>query len=329
MLRCITSRHSRRHCLLRPQSVERWSLALPLALLLTSTASAQTPTTACGQQSRVALQVLGSGGPELTDGRASSGYLLWVDGRSAVLIDAGPGTALHFEASGARLEDLDAILMTHLHVDHSAGLAAWIKGGYFTARKRPLPVYGPAGNDFLPPTDTFVRRLIGNEGVYPYLADLQPGGGGAFEVAGHVIDPAVDTVITLSLSKTVTVAAVATHHGPIPALAWRLAVGDTAIVISGDTTNQGHTVNSLDDGDIDLLIAHNAIPESATGAASGLHMRPTDIAALAKAMEPDILLLSHFMRRSWDEVVDTQRRIAAEFAGRIELATDLGCLKLE
>jgi hypothetical protein len=38
------------------------------------------------------LQVLGSGGPAAWDGRASSAYVLWVDGRSRVLVDAGGGS---------------------------------------------------------------------------------------------------------------------------------------------------------------------------------------------------------------------------------------------
>lgn len=44
----------------------------------------------CGK-SGIALQVLGSGGPELQDKRASSSYLIWQDGKARVLIDSGGG----------------------------------------------------------------------------------------------------------------------------------------------------------------------------------------------------------------------------------------------
>lgn len=40
---------------------------------------------------RVGLVVLGSGGPEVGDGRASSGYLVRLDGVGRVLVDAGAG----------------------------------------------------------------------------------------------------------------------------------------------------------------------------------------------------------------------------------------------
>ena len=75
---------------------------------------------------QVKLQVLGSGGPELDDGRNSSGYLIWYQDKARVLIDAGAGTSVEYGRSGAKFEDLDAILLTHLHVGHSADLAAVI-----------------------------------------------------------------------------------------------------------------------------------------------------------------------------------------------------------
>jgi len=72
----------------------------------------------CGSQG-VAVQVLGSGGPELQDKRASSSYLVWEDGRPRVLVDAGGGSALRFGESGAQMSQVDVILFTHYHVDHS------------------------------------------------------------------------------------------------------------------------------------------------------------------------------------------------------------------
>ena len=78
-------------------------------------------------QSNVILQVLGSGGPESGDKRASSGYIVWIDGKSKVLVDFGGGTSLRFEEVGARIKDVDIILLTHLHVDHTADLPALLK----------------------------------------------------------------------------------------------------------------------------------------------------------------------------------------------------------
>ena len=46
----------------------------------------------CGAHG-VAVQVLGSGGPELQDKRACSSYLIWRDGVPRVLVDSGGGSA--------------------------------------------------------------------------------------------------------------------------------------------------------------------------------------------------------------------------------------------
>jgi hypothetical protein len=49
------------------------------------------PAQQCPPPQGVALQVLRSGGPIADDARASSAYLVWVDGKSRVLIDFGGG----------------------------------------------------------------------------------------------------------------------------------------------------------------------------------------------------------------------------------------------
>jgi len=83
----------------------------------------------------LALQVLGPGGPRPDDARASSGYVIWHDGRSRVLVDAGGGLFQSFGAAGARLEALDVIALTHLHTDHTPSLPALLKEGYFIDRR--------------------------------------------------------------------------------------------------------------------------------------------------------------------------------------------------
>jgi len=122
------------------------------------------------------LQVLGSGGPELDDHRASSGYLIWRNGKAQVLIDLGPGSLLRYEQSGARFEDLEVVLLTHLHVDHSGDLPALLKGSYFTSRTTELPIYGPTGNARYPATHDFVKGLFGSPGgAFAYLGDYLTG----------------------------------------------------------------------------------------------------------------------------------------------------------
>jgi hypothetical protein len=44
----------------------------------------------------VAVQILGSGGPQINPERASASYLLWVGAESKLLVDAGGGAFLRF-----------------------------------------------------------------------------------------------------------------------------------------------------------------------------------------------------------------------------------------
>ncbi|MEE9451528.1 MAG: MBL fold metallo-hydrolase, partial [Gammaproteobacteria bacterium] len=74
----------------------------------------------------LALQVLGSGGPNDVDGRASSSYLIWLDGKAKIMVDAGGGASLRFGESGANIEDLEVMAISHLHVDHSIDVATMI-----------------------------------------------------------------------------------------------------------------------------------------------------------------------------------------------------------
>src|ERR1700679_966391 len=109
----------------------------------------------CGSTG-LALQVLGSGGPELQDKRASTSYLIWENGRARVLLDAGGGSALRFGESGAQMSQVDIFLFSHFHVDHSGDFPALIFSSWFEDRNRPLPIYGPPGNDIMPSTTEFV-----------------------------------------------------------------------------------------------------------------------------------------------------------------------------
>ena len=74
--------------------------------------------------SPVAVQILGSGGPRINPLRASSSYLLWIDGRARILVDMGGGAYHRFGQSLAKLEDLWMVGISHLHPDHVSDLPA-------------------------------------------------------------------------------------------------------------------------------------------------------------------------------------------------------------
>jgi len=55
-------------------------------------------------------------------GRAASSNAIVLDGKARILVDAGSGAAVRLGEVGLDIEDLDTILLTHLHIDHSGDL---------------------------------------------------------------------------------------------------------------------------------------------------------------------------------------------------------------
>ena len=124
--------------LLKPSVKTLLIFASLLLVCKPSPATAQS----CGSAG-LAVQVLGSGGPEMQDKRASTSYLIWENGRARVIVDAGGGSALRFGESGAQMSQVDVFLFSHFHVDHSSDFPAMIFSSWFEDRNRPLPIFGP------------------------------------------------------------------------------------------------------------------------------------------------------------------------------------------
>jgi len=271
-------------------------------------------------QPKIALQVLGSGGPESGDKRASSAYIIWIDGKSRILIDFGGGASLRFEEVNAKIQDLDVILLTHLHVDHTADIPALLKSSFFTRASGDLHVYGPDDNNFMPSTKKFIERLFEEDnGAWQYLGDHLDGSA-RLQLKAHTIN---DTrkIKTIYKQGDISIAAVSVHHGPIPALAFRVNIGDKSITFSGDMNGDNHTLEELAK-DTNILVAHNAVPKGATGVSTQLHMTPNIIGQIAQKAQPKKLVLSHRMLRTLGKEKETKKEVNKYYKGTIKFAND-------
>jgi len=275
------------------------------------------------------VQVLGSGGPELQDKRASTSYLIWQNGRAVIIVDSGGGSALRFGESGAQMSQPDVFLFSHFHIDHSGDFPALIFSSWFEDRKRPLPIYGPPGNQFMPSTTEFVHDLFSDpHGAWRYLSDLlQPGGNGNYQLQPHDV-MAGSTPVRVFSNADMAVYAVRVHHGAFPALAYRVEIAGKRIVFSGDTNGEGDGLTHLA-SNADLFIAHNAVPEGATGVERNLHMPPSVIGTIAANAQVKQLVLSHRMLRTLGKENETQAEIKRHFAGPIMFANDLDCFPVK
>lgn len=291
-----------------------------MASIAPASAEAQT----CGSSAETAVQILGSGGPIADDARASSGYLVWHDGRAVALIDAGSGTFLRMGEAGARVNDLEFIGLSHFHTDHSADFPALIKSASFSRRQHSLILAGPDGTDRFPGVEEFVARLFdGESGAYRYLSN---------DVADNdapliIREVAGDEVATVWDGDEITVQALHVPHGIVPALAFRVQAGDGVMVFGSDQNGSNAAFIALAT-DADLLVMHMVIPESATGVASRLHARPSRIGEIAHSASAGQLVLSHLMARSLRNLEANVSTIKERYTGIVTVAEDLACFPL-
>ena len=274
------------------------------------------------QKQRVLLQVLGSGGPELNDQRASSSYLVWLDGKAQVMIDAGGGSSYNFEKSGADFNDIKAVVFTHFHVDHSADFSEYIKYSYFSSRKNDLSVYGPAGNDVMPAASEFINALFEKDGVYRYLNNyIDTNNNNSYHI--NTTDVSLEESRSeYQIDREIKLTAVPVHHGPLAAVAWRVDAAGCSITFSGDMSNKYNVLAALAKN-TDILVAHNAVPEVANRFAHHLHMPPSEIGKISNEAKVKKLVLSHRMNRTLGIEEETLENIRKSYGGAIEFSNDL------
>jgi len=271
----------------------------------------------------VELEILGSGGPEL-DGRASTSYVLWVDGEAKLIVDMGSGSMLRFEQSNAKLETLEAVVLTHLHIDHCVDLPSFVKAGYFSDRKKSLDIIGPYGNANFPSIEEYLTGLFGKNGIYRYMKDVLSYFSDSFQIKDVEID---SKKIVKRDYDSFKLSFINVHHGIIPAIAVAIEVDGKKIIISGDTNNQNKNLEKIAQN-ADIFIAHHAIPQHFGKFAKSLHMTPSIIATVAKNANVKKVVLSHRMKRTLNKEKESLDIIKGFYNGEVVFAEDRMKIKL-
>jgi ribonuclease Z len=117
----------------------------------------------------VSLFFAGTAGSVPTARRGLPALLLRAGGER-ILFDCGEGTQQQLLRS-IGLPELDAIFITHFHLDHWLGLLGMVKTFDLRAREKPLTIYGPPGISQL---FTGLRPIIGRTGYPLATVDLEP-----------------------------------------------------------------------------------------------------------------------------------------------------------
>ena len=217
------------------------------------------------------LTILGVRSPYPQAGRATVGYLLEQAG-TGLLLDAGFGIYRRLAEEGL-FDRLDGILLSHLHCDHCADLAAIILGATVgRGRDERIPVFLPPGegerlNDWLTAC------------AFTFVLDfLDP-----IELPFGATTPFGELKLTLAQGQHSLPAAITTAVG-----------GDRRLVYTGDTGDCPALRDALNGAD--LALAEVSILTPSEAEAKG-HLPAAGLGEIARSAEVRRLVLTHFIDR--------------------------------
>ncbi len=279
---------------------------------------------ACGD-SGVALQILGSGGP-FGYGSASAGYIVWIDGVSRLMVDAGGGTFARFHEAGARIEDLDLLALSHFHPDHSSEVPALL-----WPHRTEVRLVGPSGNDSYPSVEQFLDGLFGTGGVFRSMNQRI-----TFETI--TVDVVAPKPVEVFSEGPIRVRGVGVPHGSVPAVGYRIDVGEASLAFSSDQTGTNPVFTELI-RDVDILVVHFAASEEAEGATANLHAKPSVWGQMASDADVGTLVLSHISKsessyirnssNSGNEFEVSVQNLRSRYSGPLIVSRDLLCVPVK
>ncbi|MGQ0679225.1 MAG: MBL fold metallo-hydrolase [Actinomycetota bacterium] len=240
--------------------------------------------------------VLGASGTYPQPGMAATGYLVR-QGEYCIWVDCGSGTFANLQRH-MDFHDLNAIVVSHLHIDHIVDLYSLYYALRYGAGSR-----GPRGLEILAPA--------GSEGHLEQLVSPNSvdGFGGFFQFRPVRDGDKISLEpFTISFRRTI--------H-PIECLAMRVESGGRTLVYTSDTGWSDVLIEFARGAD--LLIAEASLHRM-TPAMREVHMTAEEAGVLAELAGAGRLALTHIVPGLDPQV--SLRQAASKFSGETMLARD-------
>ena len=286
-----------------------------LLLLLISTASASTK-----------LFILGTGTPNPNPERMGSSYLVLANDEP-YLFDYGTGVIRRIAAfspswggeyQALEVENLKYAFLTHIHSDHTLGLADLIIPPWIMGRSEPLKIFGPKG-----------AKNMHTNIIKAYQPDIdyrifgtQPQNSTGYKV---IFNELKDKFVYQD--ENIKVTAFLNDHGDLQeSYGFLIETTDKKILISGDTAMSKNLISYGEN--LDYLIHeiysqkgfNNKTPDWQKYHQAH-HTGPKEVAEIANLLQPKSLILSHilFWGSSEQEILD---EVKTFYSGKIIVAED-------
>ena len=273
------------------------------------------------------LIVLGSGTPNPDPDRAGSAYAVVVN-ETPYLIDFGPGIIRRAaslsppwggEIEAMTVKNFEHAFLTHIHSDHSAGLADLLLTPWIMGRNKKLNLYGPEGLEQMAASTLQAYEDDINYRIY----GTQPSNKVGYKFNFHLLNEGF-----IYKDKNISVEAFKVPHGSFDdAYGFRFTSKDKVIVFSGDT-GPSKTLEKFAAG-ADILV-HEVYSNAGFLEKTkdwqlyhqGHHTSTFELGEIASRAKPKLLLLSHIL--FWGSTVDEiLKEIQSTYSGEIKIAEDL------
>ena len=264
-------------------------------------------------------------------------------GDTILVFDAGRGLMTRLWQMGLTRSDVNAVFLTHLHSDHTVGLAdvyltGWLLDAAMKQESTPFVVYGPG-----PVTDK--GRIGTAESIQrlkdAYQADINirsqlPANGTAIEAHDIPVKGGV-----IYDQKGVKVTSFPVHHGEAnPAFGYRVDYDGRSVLISGDTNYSPGEPLVQAAKNVDVLIHEvMAAPRTYLDTPKGrgimsLHSTPQQVGEIFAKVKPALGVYHHIVllpanssdRATISDVIDTTRKV---YKGPLLIAEDLTTIIIE
>jgi len=324
------------------------SLSVGALLLASSSASAQTDQSSSVQEAVADADgtwiTLGTrGGPVTIPTRSQPANLLVFNGKR-YLVDVGDGSAGQLSKANMQTAMLDGVFISHLHFDHTGGLAAILGLRFQTNAPQDLTIFGPPGTQDLVDglLDSMTPGATANYGVPGAPAKDHRAGikvvelrdGAKMELGGMKLSVRSNTHYSFAPGSDLA--------KRFQALSYRFDMPGRSIVYTGDT-GPSKAVEELA-MDADLLVAEmmdvplivaavlRNNPNMPAPAAKAMeahltkhHLLPKDVGEMAARAGVKAVVVTHFAGAEPDspKFFEYLKTIADHYQGPVVIANDM------
>jgi ribonuclease BN (tRNA processing enzyme) len=278
---------------------------------------------ALAKNTRIVL--LGTGTPAPYPQRCGPSLAVVVDDQPYI-VDFGSNIVRRTQAAykagipGLNINNLTRAFCTHLHSDHTMGLDDLIFTPWIIGRKNPLDVYGPTG--MLDMTAHLLKAYSEDIRVRDSALAKTP-------VLGYLVNAYEIGPGMIYQDEKVMVEAFRVKHGAFrEAYSFRFTTPELTIVISGDTTFTDNMMEYAAGCDVLIHEAYckknfEKLSEESKRYFASYHTSSADLARIAAAVRPRLLILYHQMHFFDSTPKDLLREIEKIYKGRVIYGQDL------